>query len=454
MRWAGTEVRSGAFGDPRLDLRLAQMLDALSAHPGAPLAEALGTRAALVGAYRFWENPRVSHRQILASHVAQTVARAAQHPVVLAIQDTTEIDLTGHRATRGLGYLASPKRRGLLLHSLLAVSHQGVPLGLLRQICWSRPPAELGKRHQRRQRPLEEKESRRWLHGLNVAAATLRDHPQVVVVGDRESDLFALFAASRPKNIALLLRVGRLKRRVEHPAKYLDAALEQLPVAGRAQITLPRSGNRAPRVATVQLRWTSLEVHPPRHGPAARPVRLQFLLVEESDAPQDVAAIRWVLVTTLPIASLEDALRYVQWYAYRWRIEQFHFVFKDGCRIEELQLETDDSLRRAIATYGIVAWRVLWLTLQSRQTPDVCCTRVLERDEWEVLQAKFYPRRKALTPPTLRESVRLIAKLGGFQGRKADGEPGTKTLWRGIRRLHDLTAGWRMANLRFRDPKS
>jgi hypothetical protein len=446
VSWAIEEVGAEAFGDSRLNLRLVRLLEGLSYMPNSPPTEALEKRADLVGAYRFWNNPRVSPRAILASHAAQTAKRAEQYPVVLAVQDTTEIDETAHAATRGLGYLASPRGRGLLLHSLLAVSPQGVPLGLLRQIVWTRPLKDLGKRHQRRQRPLEEKESRRWLHGLAAAEAKLKTHPQVVVIGDRESDFFPLFAAPRAANVDLLIRVSREKRRVEHAAKYLDAALEQTPVASVVEITLPRTGNRPPRKAKLKVHWTSLEVHAPRHGPRATSVTLQFLLIEEVNAPGGVRPIRWILATTLPIRSVEEALRYVQWYAYRWRIEQFHQVFKDGCRIERLQLQEADAIRRAIATYAIVAWRVLWLTLQMRQTPETSCTTILEEAEWKVLHAKFHPHTPLpANPPTLREAVRMIARLRGFLARKGDGEPGTKTVWRGLRRLHDLAEAWTLA---------
>lgn len=452
MRWADCEVKSGSFEDPRLDLRLIRMIEALSSRPNSPPTEALDP-AGLVGAYRFWNNSRVSPSAILRGHIEQTAERAACYPVALAIQDTTEIDVTSRPSVRGAGYLASPKRRGLLLHSVFAVSPTGVPLGTLRQIVWSRPLQELGKRHQRRQRPLEEKESRRWLHGVTAAATRLASHPHVVVIGDRESDFFPLFAASRPNNVDLLVRVSREARRVEHAARYLHKALEQAPLEGVVELALARSGSHRARTAKLAVRWSSLQVHAPVNGPPGNSVTLNFLLVEEIDAPQGVRPIRWMLATTLPVKRLDDALQYVQWYAFRWRIEQFHQVFKDGCRIEQLQLETADGIRRAIATYAIVAWRVLWLNLQARQTPDDPCTAILTRAEWQVLYAKFHPRLPLPeTPPSLREAVRMIARLGGFLARKGDGEPGTKTLWRGLRRLDDLAAAWQLAQHRPREP--
>ena len=154
--------------------------------------------------------------------------------------------------------------------------------------------------------------------------------------------------------------------------------------------------------------------------------------------------MRWLLATTLAVDSLEDALQYVQWYAYRWTIERFHFVLKSGCKIEQRQLETVERMERAIPVFSIVAWRLLWLTLQARETPDTPCTVILEGFEWKPLWITVHARRRQLPmkPPTLREAVRMIAQLGGFLGRKCDGEPGPQTLWRGLRRLHDLSRGW------------
>ena len=154
--------------------------------------------------------------------------------------------------------------------------------------------------------------------------------------------------------------------------------------------------------------------------------------------------MRWLLATTLSVENLEDALKCVQWYAYRWTIERFHFVLKSGCKIEERQLETVEAMERAIPVFSIVAWRLLWLTLQARATPDVPCTMILEEFEWKVLCVTVHARRRQLPakPPTLREAVRMVAQLGGFLGRKCDGEPGPQTLWRGLRRLHDLSEGW------------
>jgi hypothetical protein len=239
---------------------------------------------------------------------------------------------------------------------------------------------------------------------------------------------------------------------VEHPTKYLDRALESQPVRGHVQIEIPARANRQGRTATMAVRWLSLEVHAPCHGPKRASIRLTFILVEEINPPQGEKPVRWLLATTLCVESLEDALRLVQWYAYRWTIERFHFVLKSGCKIESRQLETVARMERAIPVFSIVAWRLLWLTLQARETPAASCTIVLEEFEWKALCAVVHPNsRLPNKPPTLREAVRMIAQLGGFLGRKCDGEPGPQTLWRGLRRLHDLGQGW-LAAQRHEEP--
>jgi hypothetical protein len=446
MHWAWNEVYGYRFADPRLDYRLVRMVEGFSEHPEASCTEALG-KAGAKAAYRFWDNARVQPADVLAAHAERTVQRSAQYAVVLVAQDTSEINVTHRPATQGVGYLGSPNCRGLLLHSLLAIAPTGVPLGVLRQFTWTRPLEQLGKRHRRRQTPLEDKESRRWLDGLAAMGEALSEHAHVVAVGDRESDIFELFAAARPANVDLLVRVCREKRRVEHPAKYLDAALEAEPVHGHVQIQIPERAHRPARAAKMAVKWLSLEVLAPRHGPRRPPLWLTFILVEELDPADGEVPVRWLLATTMTVESLEDALRHVQWYAYRWTIERFHFVLKSGCKIEQRQLETVERLERAIPVFSIVAWRLLWLTLQARETPDVPCTIVLEEFEWQVLCAAANRGSKALPlqPPTLSQAVRMIAGLGGFLGRKCDGQPGPQTLWRGLRRLHDLAQGWLLA---------
>lgn len=449
-RWVVGELIEAEFGDVRLSDRLIHLVEAMAEHPESGLLESCG-RAGAKAAYRFFDNARVSPAKILAPHVARTVQRAREHAVVLAPQDTTTFSFNSHLATEGLGYVGSDRdSRGLLMHSVLLLSEAGTPLGLLHQEMWSRDASDYGQHLQARQRPIEDKESHCWLTSLAAVERALPEHPQVVVIGDQESDIFELFAAPRQPHVHLLVRASRMLRRVEHPEKYLQKALESSPIRGQVQLALARADERSGRTATLSLRWESLLIRPPRNHPDRKrfsPLRLQFLLAKEEQPPSGEAPVCWLLATTLPIESWDQALRILRWYTSRWRIERLHYVLKSGCRIEQLQLETAERLQRAIACYLIVAWRLLWLTYEARQQPSASCEGILQTHEWQVLYARLQPQKRLPDhPPTRNEAIRMIAQLGGFLARKGDGDPGLKTLWRGLRRLEDLSTAWQLAH--------
>lgn len=448
MGWVSEELRGLDLGDVRLDLRLMEMIERLAEQCERSVPQAFGSWAEVKGAYRLWANPRVEWQAILAPHRDQVVRRAAEHPVVLAIQDTTEINLSGRPATSGLGYLGAAYCRGLLLHSCLAVTPGGLVLGVLDQQIWARPLSALGKSKQRSKRSTADKESQRWLTGLAACSAALADHPQVVVVGDRESDFYDFFAAPRPPHVELLVRVAYESRKLEELDTTIHEALAAAPVRGGLLVTVPRSGSRKERQARLTVRFLSALCPPPHprcRDPRLPRIPLQWILVEEEGPVASGKAIRWLLSTTLPVTTLAEAVRCVEYYTRRWTIERFHFTLKSGCQVEARYLESRERLERMLATMSIVAWRVMWLVSAAREQPDEPCTVILCEPEWHALHAATHrkrPRPLPDQPPTLREAVRMIAALGGFLGRKGDGEPGLKAVWQGLTRLSDITTGW------------
>lgn len=448
MSWAGKELMGAELGDDRRTLRLMHIVERLVERAEQSIPQGFGSWSETKAAYRFFENSQIDWPQILAPHRASTVGRAAREPVVLVAQDTTEINLTEFPATTGLGYLASPKCRGVLLHTCLATTPEGVVLGVIDQQMWVRPVEALGKRHTRRHRTTDEKESQRWLTGLQATQAALIDHPQVVSIADSEADIYDLFAVRRAANVHLLVRVSREQRRVEHEAKYLRKAVEATAVRGFLSVEVPRHGRRQSRLAQLSVRWSTLAIRPPRWRSAALPsLDLQFVLIEEVDPPPGAAAVRWLLATTLPVEDLSQATKYVGYYVRRWLIERFHYTLKSGCLVEQRRFEVFDNVCRAIACFSIVAWRLLWFMTEARQHPDQPCTVVLSQPECEALEAiahQRYHRTRSKTPITLGEATQFIGKLGGHLGRKRDGPPGIKTLWRGLTRLSDITTGWLM----------
>jgi Transposase DNA-binding/Transposase Tn5 dimerisation domain len=443
------ELRHVDLGDPRLDRRLLKLVDDLARNPQASVPEAAGDWAATKAAYRFWDNPQVEPELIRDAQRRCALEYLPEDGPILAIQDTTGLDFTDHPATTGLGYMAHPKHSGIWLHSVLAITPEGVPCGIIDQRTWVRDPAELGKAAQRRSKATIDKESHRWLEALTATEAALPNRREVVTIADREADLYDLFAQPRRPGSHLLIRVKPV-RGVRHPERLLGKAVRSTPVAGTMTVELRRRDDRPARQAKLTLRYPSLEVAPPANRPGrdALPyVALTAILVEEEDPPQGEAPVRWWLVTTLPIRSVADAKRVVRWYALRWLIERYHYVLKSGCRVERLQLATASRLERAVATYSVVAWRLLWLTYEARRHPEQSCARVLTPEEWQVLNQALGEEVSA-SPPSLHEAVRRIARLGGFLSRQGDGEPGVKTIWRGLRRLDDLVAGWRLHKIK------
>jgi Transposase DNA-binding/Transposase Tn5 dimerisation domain len=445
--WAEDELRYVDLGDRRLNRRLARLVGDLAARPTAPVPQACASWAATKAAYRFWDQDRVCGHDIIAAHSRRTRDRLpADGQPVLAIQDTTLLNFSHHPATSGLGYLSDLAQRGLLVHSTLCVGPDGVPLGLLGQHVWARDDAQFGKRRDRKHKPTKDKESQRWLDGLAGTEDALPPQQGVVTVADREADFYDLFAAPRRPGHDLLIR-AKSRRRIQHEAGLLGHGIATRPARGRLRVRWPRANGRPGRTVTLTLRYGTFAIAPPSTHPrrtqlAALP--LTVVLAQEEKPPQGLPPVRWLLLSTVPVRCFADAVRLVRWYARRWLIERYNYVLKSGCRLEQLQLETAARLERALATYAVVAWRLLWLTYAARRDPEESCEEVLGRPEWQVLQAQAGQEPTA-TPPRLREAIGLVARLGGFLGRRGDGVPGVRVIWRGLSRLEDLVTGYRLA---------
>lgn len=442
--WAEEEFGRAQLGDQRLVQRCCQLGRAFYARPQAPLPQACGSRAQTKAAYRFFDNPRVSMPGVLQSHYQATIQRVAKEPVVLAVQDTTSLNYSAHPATEMLGLIGSQIDGpiGMLVHSTLAFNLAGTPLGFLDVQSWTRDPEDFGKKHQRKELPFEAKESVRWLRSLEALERAQAQCPntRLVGVGDREADIYELFvwATEKPGRPALLVRAER-DRVLAEGQEGLWARLSSQAVASELEIKVPRRGKRPGRIARLSVRFAAVELRPPLLKKGLGPVQLWAVLAREEAAPAGIEPVEWMLLTSMPVQDLEGALEKIRWYAGRWGIEIFHRVLKSGCKIEDRQLAGADRLEACLAIDMVVAWRIFHLTKLGRETPDALCTLYFEEHEWKALLA--YETGSAQVPeqpPTMREAVRMVARLGGFLGRKSDGEPGTETMWRGLQRLDDL----------------
>lgn len=442
--WAVAELGSAHLGDARRTARLVAIAAAVAEQPTGSLPQACLTWAATKGAYRFFGNESVDSEKILAAHRMATVERIGGYSTVLAVQDTTDFSFSHHPATKGLGPLGNTGMVGFFVHSCLALSPDGVPLGLLGQYRWVRSFEELGIKHKRRQRALEEKESYRWPAMLEDSTRGIPSTTRVVTVADREADIIDFFLAAIRLKQDVLVRAA-WNRRLQHPDNYLWDAAGQAPVVGHLEIEVPRSDDQPSRKTTLELRATTVGVLAPQHRRLERlPVApLTVVWARELTPPEGKEAISWLLLTTLSVQSQKEAAMCVRWYAHRWKIERYHYTLKSGCRLEELHLEAADRLDRALAVYAVVAWRLLSMTYAARVTPDQPCSAVLSQTEWQALYCTIHRTpTPPLSPPDLQTAIIWIARLGGFLARRGDGTPGVKVLWRGYRRLQDLTEMW------------
>jgi hypothetical protein len=437
--WGKRELATLELGDTRRSRRMIEIVETLAAKPGESVPRAFQGKAQMNATYYAWNSPYVTPDAILAAHRDATVERMRSYPVVVVPNDTTNLDFTNHDKVDGFGYLDAKNHRGLMAHTAVAVTPDGLMLGVLHQDRWARYIEELGKGEKRKQRPTDEKESRKWLDTLDAVGPVIPDGCTAVVTGDSEADIYELFVHPREANVELLVRSCQ-NRRVAQQALLRETIEAVLPCA-HLTVEVKRADDRPARNAKLTLRFTTVRVLPPKNHPTSKgwkPVELQAVLAREEEPPSGVSEpIYWLLLTTLPVANAKDAARCVDYYRRRWVIERFHFVLKSGCKVQQLQLDSLDALETALATYNIVAWRLLYLTQLARQTPDAPCEVAFERPEWEALYVRIHKKTPPTKPPTLRETVRLVASLGGFLGRKGDGEPGVKTLWLGLLALHE-----------------
>src|SRR3989339_30277 len=444
---------STLFGDKRLDERYRKILGELTAKPNTSIMQALGDIHQAKACYRFWDNEKVSPGRILLQHKEETMSRISKHDVILAVQDTTDIDLTTHPSVEGLGYLESESLLGIKVHTALAVSGEGQPLGLLWQKQWVRNPEEYGKRHDRKKKQTKDKESQRWIDCHNELNENLQSATTVIHIADRESDIFDLLASPRDSNQHLLIRFAQ-NRRVEHEEKRIKEALESTKPAGTIEVEVSRRRGEKPRKAKLTARYVKLDILAPldrKLTQAIQAVKLTAIRVREEEPPADKTGIEWYLLTTLTVNDIEDVKTCTKYYSYRWLIERYHFTLKSGCQVEELQLETVPRLMNAIATYCIVGWRVFYLAYLARFLPETEAENIVTKDELEVLYFQFNPQKMELPEkaPTAREIVIWVEKLGGFAARKSDGMPGVKTLWRGFLSLEYMVQGWVAARSHF-----
>lgn len=467
--WAKEEMATADLKDKRLNQRLTQVLSDLSERPVASIPAACGGHAETVAAYRFFDNDKVTYEQVLAPHTEATRRRIACQKVVLLVQDTTELDLTRPRQqVEGAGPMECVNRRGAYVHVMEAFTTDGTPLGAVWADMWTRnddyfsqPQQE--KRKRRKTLPIEEKESFRWLEGLRESRALAQEFPEVqcVCVGDSESDIYHLFAEPRGEYpVHWLIRACQERCTCDEEGRSGPTIREQImaspvlftkdiSVRGRqpktACETRSRRTARESRTAVVAVRAASVTLRPPaRNGHQLPSTVINVVLVREVNPPEGEEPVEWILLTTLPIDTVEDVRQIIQYYCVRWMIEVLFRTLKSGCRVEERLFEHIDRVLPCVAVYLIVAWRTLMVVRLGRSCPDMNCEAVFEPSEWKSVWMVIHRKPPPRKPPTLAVVLRLIGQLGGYVNRPNRIDlPGPQTTWLGLQRTRDLAWAWK-----------
>jgi hypothetical protein len=456
--WLAGELGGSTLPDQRLARRLLHIAGQMSASPGQPLPLACQDWAATKAAYRFFDNDRVTEQGVLAGHFAATKSRvSAATGTILVLQDTTEF-IYKRNAPEKIGFtkainsgrdkhgrLREHTLCGLLMHSSLAVTTAGVPLGLAAVKFWTRSKfkgtAALKRKVNPTRVPIEVKESYRWLENLRQSNALLEAPERCVHVGDRESDIYELYCLAQELGTTFLVRVqtdrlagGEDGPRHDGKAHRVYQKLENVPWAGQ------------PEKVSLSVKFSSIDTLPPiGKQKAYPPTRLVYIHAAEDGEPEGRPKVDWRLVTNLPVSSLADAVEKLSWYALRWKIEVFHKIMKSGCKAEDSKLRTAERLVKLLAIIAVVSWRVFWITMSSRANPDSSAEVAFTPTEIAILDVVVPASRGQRRPPDLAFYANRLARLGGYLDRARDPPPGNIVMWRGIKRLNDIALGMRIA---------
>jgi Transposase DNA-binding/Transposase Tn5 dimerisation domain len=448
--WIDRELAACELADARLDARLRTLLEQIGDAVGESVPMACQDWANAKAAYRFFSNDRVNEADILAGHFQATKERftATQGPI-LVLHDTTELSFQRENPEK-IGIITithgrkrkerRPKPRtvcGILMHSSLVLTTDGLPLGLAAIKFWTRKKFKgtdaLKKKINPTRVPIAEKESVRWLENLKQSTATLGDPGRCVHIGDRESDIYELFCTANDVGTYFLFRtcVDRLAGDGRHT---VSVEMEEVKVRGRYRVEA-RDAKGNIELVDLDVKYARVHVLPPigkqKEYP---PLDLTVIHATERQTPKNRERIEWKLITNLPVRSRQEAIEKMQWYELRWKIEVFHKILKSGCRAEDSKLRTAERLVNLIAVFCIVSWRIFWMTMLNRAAPDASPSLALTPNEIALLD-KLVPDKTKPTNKSLAHYINKIARLGGYLARAKDLPPGNMVIWRGLQRL-------------------
>lgn len=454
-KWLERELRHVNFGDKRLIKRLIKTGTCIEGEASGSINQSCKGWSDAKGAYRLFSNKKFDPAEVYSSHYQSTQERIKGKKFVFAVQDTSYLDFDSHLKTKGLGSISkayTKHKMGLMLHSTLMLSIEGLPLGLSSQQCWSRTLRKETAQEKSRRKyisSIEDKESYKWITALKETMNIIPKGTEVITVGDRESDIFELLWSCQELNSLFIVRNRQNRKFIcSNMGKInLQTRLNQISEKKEIIIEVPKKKNGTAREANIEIKYMSglIPIRSPslygskKHDhKISDKVAVYVIRAKEINSPKGSEAIDWTLLTNIPVNSFEDAIEKIDWYKLRWKIEEYFRVLKSGCKIENARLATKERLEKLIALKSIIAFKILYLSKAAISNPEESCSKILTSKEW---QALYIREHKTIIipkdPPTIKQAIIWLGKLGGFMNRKSDKLPGTMTLWRGYENLKE-----------------
>ena len=431
------EFEAIEFNSKRLKARFIKTMEKLEKDPEHSILTSMGSRSEAKAVYRMLGNEKFSCEEIQRVHKASTIERMIdnQEQIILAVQDTTSVNYHTHNKTKGLGY-NSEKTRGINVHSCLAMTTEGIALGILDQHFYTRENMKQeGTREELKLRPIEEKESFRWLETMEKSNAGIPESIKVINICDREGDMYELYEKAVLEGKSFLIRVTQNRYSLNN--EKIIHEIKKIPFKGSREVVIPRNPKTTTPESntTLWITYKKFEVKIPKRIKTETEVTMNVIYVTD----QNEESIEWILATNESIETGEEAFKFVDYYIQRWKIERLHYILKSGCQIEKIQQRNVEQITPLIFMYSIISTMILNMTYLSRINPNLPGTVVLDEEDINLLYRCVHKTQESpLEVYTLGELVAYLGILGGFKSAKSDGPPGVKLIWNGLQRLYYL----------------
>jgi hypothetical protein len=434
------------FGSKRLEERFVKTMEKLSKEPEKSIWLASGSRNEAKAAYRMLSNEKLNDEEILRATRESTINRISKSgsEVILAVQDTMKVNYEKHEKTDGIGWIGD-KTLGVNVHSSVAVTPNGLTLGLLTQTSWTREiRCDRSVNHdQKKGRAIEDKESYRWLETMEESEKNIPVGVKVIHICDREGDMYEFFEKASREDKLFVVRIVQNRTTISGE-KIIEDIKSSSPI-GSMEVKIPRNSQKkqAAREAVLEIRAKSFEVKRParrnKDKHLSKSVTMSVIYLSESNPAEGAEPIEWLLATNESVTTPQDAIKIAEYYVQRWKIERFHYIMKSGCQIEKIQQRSVDKIITVLLMYSIISIKILNMMYLARISPELPCNIIFGEDEWKIL---YCMANKTQIPPsepyTIAEAVLYVAKLAGWGGAKSDGTPGLKVIWLGISKLYFL----------------